>query len=125
MESRRLSFIYAELHYRHVRTWEYMTQHGPCSMIETPTKVKADEYWRQQTLYSLRQIGITWSRILHFIKLTWKTSEIMNRAWGRHCRYGSTWQIPMSRNRQHGFWARNCLSNTCPAAGVIVPLQSI
>src|SRR5882672_1034019 len=81
MKVRRLSFVDAQLHYRNISLRKNVTEHGPGSVVESPTFfIELDRNRVQQILNSPGQFGTSGSGILDLIKFARKATKVMNRA---------------------------------------------
>jgi hypothetical protein len=80
MERRGLIFVDAKLNHWHIRPWIDVAAHGPGGVVEPPTLFQFNGQGSEQLPHTTGQLGITWRRIFHFVQLSWKSAEVVDRA---------------------------------------------
>src|SRR5580700_1879349 len=106
MERRGLIFVDAKLNHWHIRLWIEVAKHGPGAVVEPPILFQFNRQGSEQLLHTTGQVGITGRWIFHFIQLSWKSAEVVDRAGSSVHGYSRTGHIPMGRNAQDrlGAW---------------------
>ncbi len=115
--------VYTQLNNRNIGFWEYMNQRTPCSMINSPTRIKDTIWQKRQKLLS--NIFMWRSLIYAWRKFLWKSIKIIYLSITCAYRSFSSWSI-MSRYHQNS--SRHILLFTKKMRerkGIIILLNSI
>ena len=95
------------------------------SRDRAPGVVECYGHRRQELLHPPGQIRITRSGILHLIKLSGKTAEVMDRPGSRADGDAGSWHKPMRGYRQDGLGSGDLDPDATPAFGVGVAPHGI
>jgi len=125
MEAGRLRLIEAQLHHRHVRLRVEVAEHGPGSVVQAPLTIGGHGQWREQLLHTGGQRRIARGGVAHREQLAREAAEVVNGARRIHGRHGATFDVPVSRDREHRTRARQRCAECCPATRPVVRVERV
>src|SRR4030095_5439856 len=91
-----LRCVDTELNDGYFGIWKQMTQHRPCSVIESPTVIKSDRNGCEQLSCTTGKLRAAWSVIFHLIERLREAAKVVNRARLAHCSYECAGDKPVS-----------------------------